>query len=270
MPLGGSALLDLAHQRDAALGMAFGDGTTGHQNAAGAEKSGGSRADRDRRKALGYSRGSYSTKAASLLNRRAGATVWPGAIVERWSVVPPINGGAIARAAVLIARLGGRFGAAGHDQSAGDQHGQQMRSSYHAHAPHDRSRHLPSAERAALFGDHPRLKAKLVRSNRQSAKAESRDHRARDPPVVNVSCQCPGGRPMRPPRFRMRLTVTASPLPGRRLPDQDALLAALDSGQVSWAGVDVFAKEPLESDSAYRTHPRVVSTPHLMTFTEVV
>ncbi|WP_052402598.1 hydroxyacid dehydrogenase [Muricoccus aerilatus] len=45
--------------------------------------------------------------------------------------------------------------------------------------------------------------------------------------------------------------------------NQDALLAALDSGGLSWAGVDVFAKEPLEADSPFRTHPRVVPTPHL-------
>jgi D-3-phosphoglycerate dehydrogenase len=45
--------------------------------------------------------------------------------------------------------------------------------------------------------------------------------------------------------------------------EQDALLAALDSGQLSWAGVDVFSREPLEADSPFRTHPRVVPTPHL-------
>ena len=45
--------------------------------------------------------------------------------------------------------------------------------------------------------------------------------------------------------------------------DQDALLAALDAGQLSWAGVDVFAVEPLEEGSPFRTHPRVVPTPHL-------
>ncbi|MBP0445807.1 hydroxyacid dehydrogenase [Roseomonas sp. SSH11] len=45
--------------------------------------------------------------------------------------------------------------------------------------------------------------------------------------------------------------------------DQGALLAALDSGQLSWAGVDVFVQEPLEADSPFRTHPRVVATPHL-------
>ncbi|TPG41901.1 hypothetical protein EAH89_28495, partial [Roseomonas nepalensis] len=45
--------------------------------------------------------------------------------------------------------------------------------------------------------------------------------------------------------------------------DQDALLAALDSGHLSWAGVDVFAKEPLEAENPFRSHPRVVATPHL-------
>ncbi|MGG5819078.1 hydroxyacid dehydrogenase [Falsiroseomonas sp. HW251] len=45
--------------------------------------------------------------------------------------------------------------------------------------------------------------------------------------------------------------------------DEAALLAALDSGQVSWAGVDVFAKEPLDAESPLRRHPRVLPTPHL-------
>ena len=45
--------------------------------------------------------------------------------------------------------------------------------------------------------------------------------------------------------------------------DQDALLAALESGQLSWAGVDVFAAEPLEEGSPLRAHPRIVPTPHL-------
>ncbi|ONG58032.1 hypothetical protein BKE38_03695 [Pseudoroseomonas deserti] len=45
--------------------------------------------------------------------------------------------------------------------------------------------------------------------------------------------------------------------------DQEALLAALDSGQLAWAGIDVFAQEPLAEDSRFRTHPRIVATPHL-------
>lgn len=45
--------------------------------------------------------------------------------------------------------------------------------------------------------------------------------------------------------------------------DEAALLAALDSGQLAAAGVDVFAKEPLEAEHPLRAHPRVLSTPHL-------
>jgi D-3-phosphoglycerate dehydrogenase len=45
--------------------------------------------------------------------------------------------------------------------------------------------------------------------------------------------------------------------------DQEAVLAALDSGQLSWAGIDVFVKEPLEDGSPFRMHPRIVPTPHL-------
>jgi phosphoglycerate dehydrogenase-like enzyme len=45
--------------------------------------------------------------------------------------------------------------------------------------------------------------------------------------------------------------------------DEAALLAALDSGHLAWAGVDVFATEPLDAASPLRTHPRVLPTPHL-------
>jgi D-3-phosphoglycerate dehydrogenase / 2-oxoglutarate reductase len=45
--------------------------------------------------------------------------------------------------------------------------------------------------------------------------------------------------------------------------EEAALLEALDSGQIAWAGVDVFAKEPLDLESPLRTHPRVLATPHL-------
>jgi phosphogluconate 2-dehydrogenase len=44
---------------------------------------------------------------------------------------------------------------------------------------------------------------------------------------------------------------------------EDALLAALDSGHLRAAGLDVFAKEPLPLDSALRTHPRVTPLPHI-------
>jgi D-3-phosphoglycerate dehydrogenase len=45
--------------------------------------------------------------------------------------------------------------------------------------------------------------------------------------------------------------------------EEAALLAALDSGHLAWAGVDVFAKEPLDEASPLRAHPRVMATPHL-------
>lgn len=52
--------------------------------------------------------------------------------------------------------------------------------------------------------------------------------------------------------------------PGRgTLIDDDALLAALNEGQVSHATLDVFRQEPLPADHPYWTHPRVTVTPHI-------
>lgn len=44
---------------------------------------------------------------------------------------------------------------------------------------------------------------------------------------------------------------------------EDALLAALDSGHLRAAGLDVFAVEPLAQDSPLRTHPKVTPLPHI-------
>jgi glyoxylate/hydroxypyruvate reductase A len=52
--------------------------------------------------------------------------------------------------------------------------------------------------------------------------------------------------------------------PGRgALIDDDALLAALDAGQIAHATLDVFRVEPLPQDHPFWAHPRVTVTPHI-------
>jgi glyoxylate/hydroxypyruvate reductase A len=52
--------------------------------------------------------------------------------------------------------------------------------------------------------------------------------------------------------------------PGRGpLIDDNALLAALDSGHISHATLDTFRVEPLPKDDPYWAHPNVTVTPHV-------
>lgn len=52
--------------------------------------------------------------------------------------------------------------------------------------------------------------------------------------------------------------------PGRGpLIDDDALITALDSGQIAHATLDVFRTEPLPQGHAYWAHPKVTVTPHI-------
>lgn len=59
--------------------------------------------------------------------------------------------------------------------------------------------------------------------------------------------------------------------PGRGpLIDDDALLAALNTGQVAHATLDVFRQEPLPRDHPYWGHPNVTVTPHIAAATRPV
>lgn len=58
--------------------------------------------------------------------------------------------------------------------------------------------------------------------------------------------------------------------PGRgELIDDAALLAALDCGRVRAATLDAFRQEPLPADDPFRSHPRVLVTPHVASETRV-
>ncbi|HEV8034520.1 NAD(P)-dependent oxidoreductase, partial [Yoonia sp.] len=56
--------------------------------------------------------------------------------------------------------------------------------------------------------------------------------------------------------------------PGRGpLIDDEALLAALDAGQITHATLDVFRIEPLPAEHAFWAHPQVTVTPHIASTT---
>jgi glyoxylate reductase len=51
--------------------------------------------------------------------------------------------------------------------------------------------------------------------------------------------------------------------------DEPAVLAALDSGRLGAAGLDVYAREPARPDDPLVDHPRVLALPHIGSATEV-
>jgi glyoxylate/hydroxypyruvate reductase A len=58
--------------------------------------------------------------------------------------------------------------------------------------------------------------------------------------------------------------------PGRgRMIDDDALLAALGSGQIGHATLDVFRVEPLPQDHPFWSHSQVTVTPHIASVTRI-
>jgi D-3-phosphoglycerate dehydrogenase len=50
--------------------------------------------------------------------------------------------------------------------------------------------------------------------------------------------------------------------------DTEALVAALDAGELAGAGLDVFPEEPPAATDPLRDHPDVVTTPHVAWYSE--
>lgn len=52
------------------------------------------------------------------------------------------------------------------------------------------------------------------------------------------------------------------------LVDEAALISAVDSGQVSWSGLDSFTVEPMTAGHIFHGHPRIILSPHIGGVTE--
>lgn len=62
---------------------------------------------------------------------------------------------------------------------------------------------------------------------------------------------------------QMKHGITLINVSRGELVDQGALHAALDSGQIEYACLDVLDREPPATDHPFRSHPRVILTPHV-------
>jgi len=67
---------------------------------------------------------------------------------------------------------------------------------------------------------------------------------------------------------RMKDTATLVNVARGGIVDEDALIDALDAGELVAAGIDVFEAEPPAEDHPLRDHPRVVATPHEAWYSE--
>jgi glyoxylate/hydroxypyruvate reductase A len=89
--------------------------------------------------------------------------------------------------------------------------------------------------------------------------------------VVNLLPLTPATRGLLDARFFAAMPRGASLINvarGAHVVDED-LLAALDSGQLQHAVLDVFHAEPLPSDHRYWQHPRVTVLPHVAALTDM-
>jgi D-3-phosphoglycerate dehydrogenase len=82
-------------------------------------------------------------------------------------------------------------------------------------------------------------------------------------PYTETTCNLLGADAFAKMKPGVRLVNTAR----GGIVDEEALRAALDSGQVAGAALDVFATEPVPTGSI-AMHPRVIATPHIAAQTE--
>lgn len=88
--------------------------------------------------------------------------------------------------------------------------------------------------------------------------------------VISLHCPpLPDGRPLLDSAALKRLRNGALLVNTARaaLVDRQALLAALDAGQIAGAAIDVFDPEPPASNDPLLTHPKILTTPHVASWT---